>query len=75
MGRLSCEGDLWLKLRSVLVAPAWPVSLIMRSESGRNKIAKRIEETNKVKRRIYFIKGDFVEAKPGQPQICVDQRR
>jgi len=28
----------------------------MRCESGRNKIAKRFEETHKVKRRIYFVK-------------------
>jgi hypothetical protein len=28
----------------------------MHSESGRNKIAKRFEETKKVKRQIYFVK-------------------
>jgi hypothetical protein len=41
-----------------------------------NKKAKRIEETNKVKRRFYFVKQEiFAEAKPSQPQICADPRR
>jgi len=31
----------------------------MRDKSGRNKIAKRFEETNKVKRWIYFVKRGF----------------
>jgi hypothetical protein len=30
----------------------------MRSGNGCNKIAKRFEETHKVKRRIYFVKRD-----------------
>jgi len=32
------------------------LALYSSDESGRNKIAKRFEETNKVKQRIYFVK-------------------
>jgi len=32
------------------------LALYLSDESGRNKIVKRFEETNKVKRRIYFVK-------------------
>jgi hypothetical protein len=46
IGRLSREGDLWSGRAGVR----------SRDESGRNKIAKRFEETNKVKWRIYFVK-------------------
>jgi hypothetical protein len=37
----------------------------MRCESGRNKIAKRFEETKKVKRQIYFVKREILQ-KPNQ---------
>jgi len=33
----------------------------MRGEYGRNKIAKRFEETHKVKRRNYFVKRENFE--------------
>src|SRR6478752_5241492 len=36
----------------------------MRDKSGRNKIAKRLEETNKVKRWIYFVKRGQLWPKP-----------
>jgi hypothetical protein len=35
----------------------------MRGESGRNKIAKRFEETNKVKRRAKIVKRGISRAK------------
>jgi hypothetical protein len=38
----------------------------MRGESGRNKIAKRFEETHKVKRRIYFVKPRILQMSEGR---------
>jgi hypothetical protein len=57
----------------------------MRGEYGRNKIAKRFEETHKVKRRIYFVKWKILKgaisnlqlaiSQTRRPQISADQRR
>jgi len=62
-----------------VLAPAWPVSLIDARESGRNKIAKRFEETNKVKRRIYFVKRRILQGaisnwQLAKPKAAADQR-
>jgi hypothetical protein len=47
---------LWLGLRSVFKHRRGPLVFINGGESGRNKIAKRFEETHKVKRRMKNVK-------------------
>jgi hypothetical protein len=64
IGRLSIEGDLWLG-RAGVQPLALPVfSFIFERRRWRNKIEQRFEETNKVKRRIYFVKQKFFRGRP-----------
>jgi hypothetical protein len=49
------------------------LSLYSRGKSGRNKKAKRAEETNKVKQRTYFVKREFFRGR-GFALINADKR-
>ena len=79
LGNINCshespfkEGDLWSGLRRCLSHWRGPsLCLYSRGESGRNKKAKRFEETHKVKRRIYFVKRRFCS---GQTKSAADLR-